>query len=229
MMSSSFFSSNQLQVKICGLTSTEDAQDAIRAGADALGFNFHFASTRFVTLHHALQIISELPREEDVAYVAVVVNPSLFEVRMLEDAKVWHAIQFHGNETPRFCEYAGFPIWIKAIRITNFEETERLIRTYPTPYILLDANTNEDLDSEGNAVYGGTGKLIDLSLAARIVQAFPEKYFLLAGGLRLENIGEAIQTVCPYAVDVATGVEHKPARKDFLMMKNFIRTAKNLK
>ncbi len=207
-----FFSSGQLQAKICGIRSTEDALSATNLGADALGFNFYQPSKRYVPLETAVAIISSLPQA--TAYVAVVVNPTGTEIRSLQEFNLFDAIQFHGDESPGFCLESGFPIWIKAVRISDFDRAVETIRSFPTPYILLDADTDK--------AYGGTGTLIDLPLAAKIVHAFPEKHFLLAGGLRPENVREAALTVRPFAVDVASGVENTPGNKDPLKMRAFI-------
>lgn len=207
-----FFSNGQIQIKICGIRSYEDALTATHLGANALGFNFHHPSKRFVSLETAIAIISSLPRA--TACVAVVVHPTVTEIRSLQESNVFDAIQFHGDESPEFCLESGFPIWIKAVRISDFDQAVETIRSFPTPYILLDAHT-------GNA-YGGTGTLINLPLAAKIVHAFPEKHFLLAGGLRPTNVREAALAVRPFAVDVASGVENTSGKKDPLKMQAFI-------
>jgi phosphoribosylanthranilate isomerase len=212
-----FFSDQQqLRVKICGLSCVEEAEAAMDAGADALGFNFYPRSKRFISLASACQIVAKLSHQ--AARIAVVVNPSMAEIRSLLEANVWDAIQFHGDETPEFCQNSGFATWMKAVRVSdNLEQTIEKIRSYPTPYILLETN---QIDS-----YGGTGTLVNIPLAARIAQAFPEKNFLLAGGLRPENVREAIVAVHPFAVDVASGVENASGGKDFLKMQAFIQAA----
>ncbi len=215
-MSPPFFSKNQLRVKICGLKTAEDAQAAVELGADALGFNFYPSSPRFVPPATALKIVTSLPR--DTARIAVVVHPTSAEIQALLDANVWDAIQFHGDEPPKFCEDSGFPIWIKALRISDdSEQTLEKIGSFSSPYILLDANVPN--------TYGGTGTLMNLHLAARIVQAFPQKHFILAGGLRPENVQQAAHMVRPFAVDVASGVENASGRKDLSKMQAFITAA----
>lgn len=207
-----FFCSDQLQVKICGLRTLEDAQAALDVGADALGFNFYPASKRFVPLETAVEIISKLP--QDTTCIAVVVNPTRTEVQSLRESGIFAAIQFHGDELPEFCLASGFPVWIKAIQLRSFQQAEEAICSFSTPYILLESDVGKS--------YGGTGTVVDFSLAARIVQAFPQKYFLLAGGLHPGNAAEAASTVRPFALDVASGVETKPGRKARSKMHAFV-------
>ena len=214
-MKTLFFSNERLQIKICGLKTVEDAQAAIQAGADALGFNFYPSSKRFVSLEAALAIIATLPCE--VARIAVVVNPTSAELRLLLESNAFDAVQFHGDESPEFCRNSGFPTWIKAIRIGTGEQIQAEILSFPTPYILLDTGTNK--------AYGGTGILIDIPAAARIVRAFPDKHFLLAGGLRPENVREAAMAVRPFALDVASGVEDGHGRKIPAKIRAFIESA----
>lgn len=213
-----FFSHTGLkpQIKICGLKTVADAHAAVQAGADALGFNFYPSSKRFVRLENVLDIVANLPYK--VARIAVVVNPMSRDVEALLKSNAFDAIQFHGNEPSKFCRNTGFPLWIKAIRISNFEQARTKIASFSTPYILLDADV-------GNA-YGGTGRLIHLSTAARIVQAFPDKHFLLAGGLCPENVHQAVQIVCPFALDVASGVENEFGDKVASKMRTFIEAAR---
>ncbi|PWU06225.1 MAG: N-(5'-phosphoribosyl)anthranilate isomerase [Verrucomicrobia bacterium] len=214
----SFFSNQELQVKICGVKSAEDAIMAAQLGANALGFNFYPPSKRFVSLDTAIAILSRLPGTP-LARIAVVVNPSSAEIRFILESHAFDAIQFHGDEAPEFCLKSGSQIWIKAVRIGDFDQDVKVIRSFATPYILLDSGTN--------AVYGGSGIPIDLSLAAQLVRALPEKRFLLAGGLRSENVREAALAVRPFAVDVASGVEHTPGRKDLSKMRAFIQATQS--
>ena len=179
--------------------------------------NFFPSSKRFLSRRSALSLLSTLPRR--VTRVAVVVNPTSTELQFLLASRAFDAIQFHGDESPEFCRNSGFPVWIKAIRTSSYELTERQVHSFPTPYLLLDS------DSPSGA-YGGTGRLIDLSIAKRVIHAFPHRRFLLAGGLRPENVGKAISTVQPFAVDVASGVEERPGRKDHAKVEEFIRRAK---
>ncbi|ALJ56808.1 N-(5'-phosphoribosyl)anthranilate isomerase [Candidatus Xiphinematobacter sp. Idaho Grape] len=211
------FSHSQLQIKICGLKTSEEAKVAIHAGADALGFNFFPSSKRFLSPGSALSLLSTLPRK--VARVAVVVNPTSAELQFLLASCAFDAIQFHGDESPEFCRNSGFPVWIKAIRVSSYELTERQVRSFPTPYLLLDADSP-------SGVYGGTGMLIDLSLAKRVIHAFPHKRFLLAGGLRPENVRKAVSMVHPFAVDVSSGVEDDLGYKSASKIQALIKAAR---
>lgn len=214
-----FFSSNtnsKLQVKICGLKNLEEAQIAIRAGADALGFNFYPLSKRFIPPEVALSLIPKLPRR--VACIAVVVNPTVAKLEFLLASRVFDAIQFHGDESPEFCQNSGFPFWIKAIRTCNYEFAQKQVLSFSSPYLLLDS-------SSPNGAYGGTGTLIDFFVAARIIRTFSHKHFLLAGGLRKENVRAAVAVAHPFAVDVASGVEDVGGQKTAEYVQAFIYAA----
>jgi phosphoribosylanthranilate isomerase len=211
------FSHSQLRIKICGLKTSEEAKIAIHAGADALGFNFFPSSKRFLSPWSALSLLSTLPRK--VTRVAVVVNPTSTELQFLLASRAFDAIQFHGDESPEFCRNSGFPVWIKAIRTSSYELTERQVHSFPTPYLLLDADSP-------SRTYGGTGTLIDLSVAKRVIRAFPHKHFLLAGGLRPENVGKAVSMVQPFAVDVSSGVEDDLGHKSVAKIQALIKAAR---
>jgi len=202
------FSHSQPRIKICGLKTSKEIEVAVLAGTDALGFNFCPSSKRFLSPEIALPLLSALPRR--VTRVAVVVNPTSTELQFLLASRAFDAIQFHGDESPEFCKNSGFPVWIKAIRTSSYELIEKQVHSFQTPYLLLDT------DSPSRA-YGGTGTLVNLAVAKRAVRAFPHKRFLLAGGLRPENVGKAVSMVRPFAVDVSSGVEddlgHKTAEK----------------
>ncbi|QQY08553.1 MAG: phosphoribosylanthranilate isomerase [Candidatus Xiphinematobacter sp.] len=217
-----FSNNGRPRVKICGLQTTEEIEGAVRAGADALGFNFCPSSKRFLSPESTLPLLSTLlllPRR--VTRVAVVVNPTPTELQFLLTSRAFDTVQFHGDESPEFCRGSGFPVWIKAIRTSSYEFIERQVRSFQTPYLLLDS------DSPSGA-YGGTGTLINLSIAKRVIRAFPHKRFLLAGGLRPENVRQAISVVHPFAVDVASGVEDKLGRKAVEKIQALIKATKEV-
>lgn len=202
-------------VKICGLTCVEDARLAIGAGADAIGINFFGGSKRYVTLAGAAPWLESLTGK--TKKVAVVVNPTEEEVTALRESRIFDAIQFHGDESPGFCENCGFDVWIKAVRVLDRSSFENAIQ-YPTPYLLLDAWSETG--------WGGTGVRVDWGLVRTFVEGHPEKYVILAGGLNPSNLEDALRIVAPFGVDVASGVEVEPRRKDEYLLREFLRIAR---
>ncbi len=198
--------SSRVRVKICGLTNEEDARVAIECGADALGFNLWPGSKRCIVLDHESTWIRKLP--PFVARVAVLVNAPLSEACRIAADPAIDLLQFHGDEDEGYCanfaEKSGRP-FIKAVRVRDGSSLEKLA-SFSTPHVLLDA--------DAGSAYGGTGIRLDPTLAAEAVQRFPNLRIVLAGGLNPGNIAAAIQAVRPYAVDVASGVEVEPRRKD---------------
>lgn len=199
-----------VKVKICGITSLEDARQAVAAGADALGFVFYPPSPRCVDPVAAHAIIAELP--PFVTCVGLFVNEPPERVLEMVLSCGLDAIQLHGDEPPGQCHYPPYRV-IKALRIARYEPAE--IDGYQVSALLLDALVPGE--------YGGTGQLGDWPLAARIAE---ERTVILAGGLTPDNIAAAVQTVRPYAVDVSSGVESRPGRKDPRKVAEFIRRAK---
>lgn len=206
----------KMRVKICGITNAEDALAAIECGADALGFNLFAGSKRFVELDGEAAWMQALP--PFVTRVAVMVDVPLDEAKRVAEHPAIDLVQFHGDEDERYCaEFArlGRP-FVKALRLRDEATIETAARFF-TPHVLLDA--------DAGAAFGGTGLLIDLGLAAECVRRQAGLRIILAGGLRPENVAEAVRTVRPYAVDVASGVESAPRRKDRAKMTDFIRAA----
>ena len=201
-------------VKICGITSLEDALAATEAGADALGFNFYPRSARFVTPKEARSIIDRLPRS--VLSVGIFVNEGGPEVvrRIAAEAGV-AAVQLHGDESPDYCHALKDRSVIKALRVRHGFRPEDATQ-YQTEAILLDAFCAD--------VRGGTGRTFDWSLARRARELVPKLF--LAGGLTPGNVGAAVQAVGPYAVDTCSGVEHSPGRKDASRMRAFVDAAR---
>lgn len=202
------------RVKICGLTNHEDALAAVEAGADLLGFNFYTRSPRYVAPDAARGIIERLP--ESVVSVGVFVNerePEAVE-RIASEAGVG-AAQLHGDETPEFCSRLGGLLTIKALRVGPDYDDARASE-FGTDAVLLDAFVKDE--------WGGTGHTFDWALARRTRDRVSKLF--LAGGLTPENVAAAVEAVNPYAVDVCSGVEISPGRKNFLLMRRFVEAVK---
>ncbi|HEV2209863.1 MAG TPA: phosphoribosylanthranilate isomerase [Verrucomicrobiae bacterium] len=199
-------------VKICGLTNEADALAAANAGADALGFVFYESSPRHVSVERAREIVRRLPAP--VVKVGVFVNaPEELVLRALSECGL-NLLQFHGDEPPEYCSQFGI-MSMKAFRIRDAASLEA-VALYPTDAWLLDAYSAE--------VVGGTGATFNWELA-RTVQGRGRPIFL-AGGLTPENVATAIQQVQPYGVDVSSGVETSPGKKDQQKVEAFIHAAK---
>ncbi|HEX8650665.1 MAG TPA: phosphoribosylanthranilate isomerase [Pyrinomonadaceae bacterium] len=202
-----------VQVKICGITNLEDALVALRAGADALGFNFYQGSPRYIEPEAAQHIIEQLPAR--VLTVGVFVNEGRPEVvaRIADRARV-SALQLHGDESIDYCRALKDRFVIKALRVTRDFRPESAAR-YETDAVLLDAFAGP--------ARGGTGRMIDWRLARRTRELVPKLF--LAGGLAPENVAEAIRVVEPYAVDACSRLEFAPGRKDSSRVEAFIAAA----
>jgi phosphoribosylanthranilate isomerase len=204
----------ETRVKICGITNLADAQAAVEAGADALGFNFYDKSPRFVTIQRAAEITKQIP--PFVMRVGVFVNaPEEFVLRAIAEAGLT-MLQFHGDEPPDFCAQFGL-MSMKAFRIRDEKSLEEL------PKFQTDANL---LDAYSPEARGGTGEKFNWNLAVE-AQKFGKPVFL-AGGLTPENVAEAVRKVKPFGVDVASGVESAPGKKDAAKVKAFIAAAKSV-
>lgn len=202
-----------MKVKICGITNYEDAAAAVELGADALGFNFYRRSPRYIEPEAARAIIRRLP--PFVAAVGLFVDEGPEEVCRAARAAGVGVLQLHGDETPDYCgRLSGWPL-IKALRVGGALDAAGLA-DYEVQAFLLDARDG--------ALYGGTGKVFDWSLAAAVRGVAP---IILAGGLRPDNVAEAIRTARPYGVDVSSGVESSPGRKDRALVGAFIEEVRN--
>ena len=199
-------------VKICGITSEADALAAAEAGADAIGLMFYEGSPRHVTLEQAKAISAALPQH--VMRVGVFVNAEEAFVHQALTECMLNILQFHGDETPEEC--SRYPVMtLKAFRVQG-EETLAQLEAYPSAGYLLDAYVKDAL--------GGTGATFNWDLAVR-AQEFGKPIFL-AGGLTPENVAEAARKVQPFGVDVSSGVEIEPGRKDAEQMRTFVAAAK---
>jgi phosphoribosylanthranilate isomerase len=204
-----------VRVKICGITNWADAKLAIDVGADALGFNFHPPSPRSVTPAQAWEIIRKLPPM--VMAVGVFVNWPAAAVAALAKALHLGAVQLHGDEQPQDVrELAACFNVIKAFRMRP-DFRIAMLASYRDASALL-------LDGFKDGLYGGTGHTADWNQARR---ASRYGRVILAGGIRAQNVAQAIAEARPYAVDVASGVESRPGKKDAGALREFMREVQN--
>jgi len=207
---------DRVAVKICGVTNANDAIAAVEAGADLLGLNTWTGTKRYVDLAANAEWITELP----IPRVALLVNASLPEAERIAGLSYIDALQLHGDEDADFCQRVaafGKPL-IKALRASSSAAFAG-VETFCTPHILLDAHVP--------GAFGGTGKRIDLGLAQEFRKQFPAFTLWLAGGLTPQNVAEAISIARPQVVDVSSGVELDPRRKDVVKMRDFVAAARN--
>jgi len=199
-----------VRVKICGITNAADAFAAVAAGASFLGFNFYAKSPRHITEAEAAKIRPQLPRK--IEAVGIFVNAPRAEVAALCTSLKLDAAQLHGDESSEtVAELArSLTVW-KAFRVEPDFRLETLDEFSEASAFLFDAaHTGQ---------YGGTGRTTDWDVARRAALGHR---IILAGGLNLENVAAAVRIVRPYAVDVASGVESKPGKKDHGRMREFI-------
>jgi len=201
-----------VKVKICGITNEDDALQAVDAGADALGFVFYNLSPRCITFAAAERIIRRLP--PFVSAVGVFVNnPATFIASAVERSGIG-VVQLHGDESPAFCAGLRYKV-VKAFRVRDITSLEA-IRNFPVSGYLLDAYVP--------GTYGGTGLAFNWETARVAKQYGP---IILAGGLKPSNVLKAVETVAPYGIDVSSGVESAPGKKDHAKVAELIRRAKN--
>ncbi|MBU2099627.1 phosphoribosylanthranilate isomerase, partial [Candidatus Micrarchaeota archaeon] len=200
-------------VKICGITNQTDAGNAIKAGASFLGFNFYRKSPRYMKPKNAAKIIKTVP--SGIQSVGVFVNQEKSEVKKIKRICKLDLLQFHGKESPKYCAEFKNENIIKTIRVKN-KNSLKLLRKFNTKFKLLD--------SFDENFYGGTGKIFDHSFTGKL-----NHNIFLAGGLNSKNVCRAIKTVNPFAVDVCSGVEKFPGKKDFVKIKQFVEAVKNVR
>jgi phosphoribosylanthranilate isomerase len=204
-------------VKICGITNESDALAAIEAGADALGFNVVPQSKRFIDLDAAAGWIGKLPKK--IWKVAVTADPNWEDACRIGQLPFVDALQLHGHEAPEFCRRlrdAGIA-FAKALPVSQ-SQSLGAIPDFSTDTIILD--------SESSAGFGGSGKAFPWKFAWQFSQKHRELKVILAGGLSPDNVAEAVRAVRPRGVDVTTGVEEKPGRKDQRLVRVFIEAAR---
>jgi phosphoribosylanthranilate isomerase len=201
--------SMRIRVKICGITRIEDALSAASAGADAIGLVFYAPSPRAVTTEIARQILQEIPAF--VTTVGLFVDADASEVnRVLEQVEL-DCLQFHGNESADYCRQFGKP-YIKAVRVQQDTNLDAIAQSHAEARALL-------LDTYVEHIAGGTGQSFDWQL----VPEQCSKPIILAGGLGVDNVAEAITKTHPYAVDVSGGVEARKGIKDHEKIIAFIK------
>lgn len=199
-----------VRVKVCGITSLEDALAAIRFGADMIGFVIA-KSPREVGPETVREIVCELP---PVLTVGVFVNSSVQWINDVKDFCGLDAVQLHGDETEDEVTRVRGRVF-KAVRVGGGATLGK--DAYPSATLLLDTYSRE--------AHGGTGRTFDWNAAVEIARTRP---IILAGGLTPENVALAVETVHPYAVDASSGTESEPGRKDHEKLERFIRRAKAL-
>ncbi len=202
----------QTRVKICGITSLADAEVAINAGADALGFVFYEPSPRHITVEAAAEIATQLG--PFVTLVGLFVNEKVETVKSVLEKVPLHLLQFHGDEDASYCEQFGRP-YMKALRMKPELDVGQAIAAYPSAAGIL-------LDAYRKGVPGGTGAVFDWARVPKNSRC----PLVLAGGLTPENVASAIAATVPYGVDVSGGVEAAPGKKDSSKVVAFIQRAK---
>jgi phosphoribosylanthranilate isomerase len=198
-----------VRVKICGITNVADASAAVNAGADALGFMFFENSKRYVSPAAGAEIIRELP--PFISKVGVFVNATENFVRGAIETSGIDTLQFHGDETAEFCSRFAPVKAIKAFRVRDRASLSDCLNYRAHAWLL---------DSYVEGAQGGTGVAFDWDVAVEATKL--NRVIILAGGLRVETVAEAVCKVRPYAVDVSSGVESAPGKKDHAKMREFI-------
>jgi phosphoribosylanthranilate isomerase len=199
----------RVRVKICGITRVEDALCAVEQGADAIGLVFYDQSPRNVSINQAIEIANHIPAFVSVVGLFVNAEPSFIN-EVITNAKI-DLLQFHGDETPEECASYSLP-FIKAIRVKSDTNLVQYAKAYSAAKGLL-------LDAYTEGVAGGTGHVFDWNLIPKQLT----KPIILAGGLKADNVTQAIQQVMPYAVDVSGGVEASKGIKDAAKIAAFMR------
>jgi phosphoribosylanthranilate isomerase len=201
-----------IRVKICGLKRAEDAAVAVAAGAGALGFNFWKGTPRYIEPARAADIVADVP--PSVLTVGVFVDEEPERVLEIAEQTGIMALQLHGSESPEYLERLGAYLKIKVLKVSEEFEPEELLRYSSASLFLLEGFVP--------GMVGGTGRTFDWSLAK---QAKKYGKLILAGGLTPANVAEAVRRVQPWGVDVASGVESEPGRKDPRLIREFIQAA----
>jgi phosphoribosylanthranilate isomerase len=197
------------RTKICGITRLEDAKASVRAGCDALGFVFYKESPRYIALDAFKVIVKELP--PFVTKTGLFVNADPAEIEEAIQSGLVNVLQFHGDETPDFCRQFNFP-YIKAVAVSSSVDLIQYAKDFHDAEALL-------LDAYHEYLKGGTGQTFDWNLIPQSLS----KPIVLAGGLTVDNVKEAIKKVKPYAVDVSGGVEESKGIKNSLKIQAFIK------
>ena len=206
-----------VKIKVCGITNLQDAEKSLELGADILGFNFYPPSPRRITPEAARQILERLPA--GVFNVALFVNEPKTRVdkvlaasRLPEGRQGYRGLQFHGEEDGAYCQGWNLKV-IKAFRLKD-QASLCALKGFPADYYLLDSFSSG---------YGGSGQMFPWEW----LDGIDATNILLSGGLRVDNVTEAIRRIQPFGVDVCSGVEARPGIKDYGKLKEFIDAAKS--
>jgi phosphoribosylanthranilate isomerase len=205
------------RIKICGITNPDDAHAAIDAGADALGFILYARSKRYIPINEAVKIVATLP--PFVQTVAVTVNAvkEFTDLGYRKLLKLFGVAQLHGGETPVHVRAVGK--YLPVIKAFPADDAQRIKpEHYEVAAFLIDTPSH---------AFGGTGQVFDWDFALTFKERCAPVPLVLSGGLNPDNVAKAIAKVQPYAVDVATGVELSPGRKDHAKMRDFIQICKS--
>lgn len=223
-------SKNMTIIKICGIKTVDDALAAVDAGADYLGFNFYPKSVRFIEKQACAEITFILKKEfPHIKLVGVFVNSSVEEVKDILKSCLLDLAQLHGDETPEMVVSFNGKAF-KAVRWSESESAETSVYPFLQSVDLIRYSFQESalpallVDASVNGAYGGTGVTADWNSAAELAKKYP---LLLAGGLTPENVAEAVRRVKPWGVDVASGVESAPGKKDPGRMKAFVKAVRD--
>jgi phosphoribosylanthranilate isomerase len=214
------------RIKICGVTNVDDAREAVAAGADALGLNFYRSSKRFVSTEMARQIVDEIGARTQP--VGVFVNASVAEICDVCRASAISFVQLYGEKRPDRSKivFGLRDSMVSVIRAHSFG-VGGMDAVYKD---MFDANgTPADavlIDAAVSGMYGGTGQTIDWTRLVNFQDSIGRMPLILAGGLTPDNVAEAIRIVRPYAVDVASGVESSPGKKDAAKVRDFVAAAR---
>lgn len=207
-----YLEDNKIRIKVCGLTRLEDARYASGALADFLGFIFYPGSPRYISPENAAEIIGWTEGPE---CVGVFVDQPIEEVAQIVESTGIHVVQLHGDESPEFCAQIDKVKVIKAFRVSSEMTTDHL-RYLMDPYTKHVDYFLFDTRVEGQ--HGGTGKTFDWEILGDLSEEYD---LFLSGGLNPGNVGKAIQTVHPFAVDLSSGLESSPGVKDVGLMEDF--------
>ena len=201
---------NRVQIKICGITKVEDAKACTELGADMIGLNFYPQSSRYIQPQRARQIVEGIPRS--IRAVGVFVDPAASEVRAIAKITGIECVQLHGDVPPDTCRELAREFRV----IRAFSTGSQFQPKDAAPFSECDVL----LDAYHAGLRGGTGLTCDWP-AARATLPFT-RFLILSGGLNAQNVGQAIESVAPHAVDVCSGVESAPGAKDYRAIKNFV-------
>jgi phosphoribosylanthranilate isomerase len=215
----------EFRVKICGITNVDDALAAVEAGADAIGLNFYKDSPRFVQVREARRIADAL--DNDTVRVGVFVNASADQIREIgRDASI-HLIQLHGNEPPSLLAHLNKDFDIIRARRLDELGTAAIVQDIEACCEVTGSGPDAILvDSAAGGQFGGSGRTLNWQLLADRDAWWRSWRLILAGGLTPDNVATAIRIVHPQAVDVASGVESSPGKKDPAKMRDFVAAAR---